>query len=73
MDCLKFSVYLFSISKDLSIVHVHVFTAQASQQLFEKSDRKNRLFKFKIIGKYRNFLPKYRLFTGKISKKSKKF
>ena len=50
MDCLKFSVYLFSISKDLSIVHVHVFTAQASQQLFEKSDRKNRLFKFKIIG-----------------------
>ena len=41
---------------------------RASQPLFEKTDRKDRLFKFKIqenIGKNRNFLPKCRLFTGK--------
>ena len=35
---------------------------QASQPSFGKSDRKN--VQVQNIGKYRNILPKYRLFTG---------
>ena len=49
-----------------------MYTAQASQPLFEKSDRKYGLFKLKIIRKDRQFPPKYRLLTGKNFKNEKK-